>query len=161
MKPFRALRLVKALRTTHYLRYYDTILEALECSMQSVGNVIQLTTFVMLIFAIMALNMFGGCMNYHCVLKRAPFSNQTEQVWMVPHRYCDGDLYNDLSKYRHSAFIPTGESGGFLCPRGTECVRDTRPSSIWTSFDNIGVSMFTIFQIMTAFNWGRLLFIRP
>jgi len=158
LKPFRALRLVKALRTSEHLKYYDTILEALEYSVQSVGNVVQLTAFVMLIFAILSLQMFAGCMNFHCVLKNAPGSNQTKQVLMEPHRYCDGDLYNSISLYRHSAFIPTGETGGFMCPRGTECARDTRPISVWTSFDNIGVAMFTIFQITTAFNWGDILF---
>ena len=158
VKPFRAFRAVRALRSVRYLtslRYYNTILEALINGLDAVGVILVYSAFQMTVFGIMGVQLFSGRMKHVCITRG---DTNITGLELIPSRHCDGDVYNGVSGFKHSAFTGSGQSSGFMCPRGAECINiGTSPNDGWTNFDDIFSSIFTVGQIMTTVRWSETL----
>lgn len=143
LKPFRAFRALRALRAIKFLTYCTAILESLVSAMPYFVDVISLTGFLLIIFGIMGVQLFKCKMNSQCI------AMADDELAMVYERWCDADLY-DRAKSGTSAYT---------CPRGFKCVKGDNPNDRWTSFDNIYIAVFTIFQCSTLEGWTSIMYI--
>lgn len=143
-KPFRAFRGLRALKSIKFLTYCAAVMDALIESGPQFGDVGFLTLFLMLIFGIMGIQLLKCSLKQHCVdFTGEPMSN-SDTNW------CNADLYNQ------PGFNDNNE--GRTCPRAFECIAGENPNFGRVSFDNIGMAMFSLFQMLTLEGWTPIMY---
>lgn len=143
LKPFRAFRGLRALKAVcstalpllvswyqwqvKFLTYCAAVMDALSEAIPQFGDVLSVTVFLMIIFGIMGIQSLKCKFQYQCAIVE---DGETEL--MLPETWC-----NDA----------------FPCPSGFTCEHVGNPSDGNISFDNLGMALFTMFQVLTLEGW--------
>uniref|UniRef100_T1JKK7 Ion transport domain-containing protein n=1 Tax=Strigamia maritima TaxID=126957 RepID=T1JKK7_STRMM len=149
LKTFRVFR---ALKTVSILPGLKTIVNALLHSIKMLSEVMLLTVFCLMVFALFALQIYMGTLLTKCVAD----NNAT----MTPEEYFNyiQDRNNWLTENIPDklTYINCGnESGQYQCDANYTCLPDIgdNPNFGYTSFDNFGSSMLNTFQLITLDYW--------
>ncbi|BES91366.1 Sodium channel [Nesidiocoris tenuis] len=147
----RTFRVLRALKTVSIMPGLKTIINALLHSFKQLAEVMTLTIFCLMVFALFALQVYMGELRNKCVpippnemshfSWKAWVSNET--MWLVND---DGDplICGNVTGSRH-------------CPIGFVCIRvGENPNHGFTSFDNFLWSMLTTFQLITLDYWENV-----
>lgn len=173
LKPLRAFRALRALRAIKYLTYCTAILEALGNAVGYFSDIIAVTFFLLVIFGIMGVQIFSGAMRRQCIWKdksknagevsceqlRPPADVLRCTQGLAYPRHCDSDVYKGVFNQVKKEYEANAVASGYTCPVGTECVTGDNPNDGWCSFDNMYMSVFTIFQMLSLEGWTPLMYI--
>ncbi|KNC46856.1 egg laying defective protein 19 [Thecamonas trahens ATCC 50062] len=131
----RTFRVLRALRTLSGIPGLRVVINALLASMPPLLNVFFLLTFFMVVFAIIGVQLFAGSLRQHCVdLATRSFDP------------------SDVNLCSLSNF------GGRDCPSGFQCLATgPNPGFGLISFDNFGVALLTVLQVVTMDEWEIVL----
>jgi len=146
-KSFRGFRALRAIKGVRFLSYCSAVLDSLFAAMPLFADVISVTLFLMLVFGIMAVQIFAGSLRRTCQSIAEPGTP------MVPETSCGSDLYGN-NKDTNKLYSDIG----YTCPPGFDCILGENPDEGFTSFDNLGISIFTIFQMMTLEGWTGIMY---
>eukprot|EP00752_Nemacystus_decipiens_P007034 g6310.t1 len=161
LRTFRILRPLRSLRATPTLRQ---IVEALLGSIAGIINVLVLQTMFFVLFAVLGLQLWAGQTLYQCRETALPTENGTWETYANDPRVCS-----------------TGSGGLFHCDMNVETMdqypfcaspSDVPSGTSWekprwgppelnygiTSFDNIAVSLLTVFQCVTMEGWVGIMY---
>ncbi|GAB6018918.1 hypothetical protein CHUAL_000570 [Chamberlinius hualienensis] len=150
----RTFRVLRALKTVSILPGLKTIVNALLHSVGMLTEVMALTIFCLMVFALFGLQIFMGILRNKCVtvyIDENVFGNQSDQQ----HRsFFIGNSSNWLienDEYR----VCGNATGAWPCPANYTCLPDVGPNPNYgyTSFDNFGWAMMTSFQLITLDFW--------
>jgi len=156
-KSFRGFRALRAIKGIRVLSYCSAVMDALFEAVPLFVDVALVTIFCIIIFGIMGVQSFAGAYMRRCEWMESNCSTGLNCVSsgnaVNPELYCGKDLYGN--EYAPQPDLP---ASGLMCPRGSLCVRGDNPNDGWTSFDNIVIGSFTIFQMMTLEGWTDLMY---
>lgn len=146
LKSLRAVRVIRPLKLVNGVPSLQVVLNAILRAMIPLLHVALLVGFVIIMYAIIGLELFCGVMHNKC--QYIPF-NSTNNEWV--------DLY--------AVEFPCNEGKGYQCPATTPLGEEVRCNPGWEgpfygiiNFDNIGLSMLTVFQCITMEGWTNIMY---
>jgi hypothetical protein len=169
MSAIRALRVLRALRTISFAPGLQRMVDALIVCVMGIASVMALTVSIVFVFAILGLQLFMGVLRQKCV--SLPPTGVSDAVWQA--------WVSDESNYvlNDGAFSVCGNASTALgCPsvedlvtgaseiadaagsaytfNGVACLNQgDNPNFGFSSFDNIGWAMVSMFQVITLDFW--------
>ncbi|XP_049787947.1 sodium channel protein 60E-like [Schistocerca cancellata] len=148
----RTFRVLRALKTVSIMPGLKTIINALLHSFRQLAEVMTLTIFCLMVFALFALQVYMGELRNKCV-SRMNTTNVTHAEFKEWIRNEDNWLYNE----EDDPVICGNTTGARHCPAGYFCVQvGENPNHGYTSFDNFLWSMLTTFQLITLDYWENV-----
>ncbi|XP_077281924.1 sodium channel protein 60E isoform X1 [Temnothorax americanus] len=144
----RTFRVLRALKTVSIMPGLKTIINALLHSFKQLAEVMTLTIFCLMVFALFALQVYMGELRNKCVKHQEPNATQIdwrEWTWNSSNWAFDEDeepiICGNVTGARHC-----NESYTCLCV-------GPNPNHGYTNFDNFLWSMLTTFQLITLDYW--------
>ncbi|XP_064547056.1 sodium channel protein 60E isoform X2 [Drosophila montana] len=150
----RTFRVLRALKTVSIMPGLKTIINALLHSFRQLAEVMTLTIFCLMVFALFALQVYMGELRNKCV-RNVPtdWTNISHLDWKIWVNDTDNWLYDDDE-------LPTicgNLTGARHCPLGFMCICvGDNPNHGYTNFDNFMWSMLTTFQLITLDYWENV-----
>ena len=133
VKALRAMRVLRPLKLVSGVPSLQVVMTSIAKSLIPLSNVCLLVVFVIIIYAVIGLEMLQGLFHYTC-------KNATSGAVLEEERLCSG-------------------KSGRPCPTGYTCMRYwAGPNSGMTSFDNIFISMLTVFTCITCEGWTNTMY---
>nr|CAD7404611.1 unnamed protein product [Timema cristinae] len=148
----RTFRVLRALKTVSIMPGLKTIINALLHSFKQLAEVMTLTIFCLMVFALFALQVYMGELRNKCV-KVVEVVNGSDIEW---HQWVwDEDHW--LFNVNEDPVICGNTTGARHCPEGYFCIQvGENPNHGYTNFDNFLWSMLTTFQLITLDYWENV-----
>lgn len=142
IKALRAIRVLRPLKLVSGIPSLQVVMKSIVRAMKPLMQILFLILFIIVIYAIIGLELLINRFHYTCFDIDTGEINETA----LPHRPC-------------------GSEGGRSCGPGQECLH-VNSTSLWpgphygiTSYDNIFLSMLTVFQCVTMEGWTDIMYI--
>ncbi|KAH0999393.1 hypothetical protein HUJ04_005968 [Dendroctonus ponderosae] len=149
----RTFRVLRALKTISILPGLKTIINALLHSFKQLAEVMTLTIFCLMVFALFALQVYKGELRNKCVLKMDD-NNATYEDWFNWTRNSENWLRRNETE---EPILCGNVTGSRHCPITHTCLCvGENPNHGYTSFDNFLWSMLTTFQLITLDYWENV-----
>ncbi|XP_066157194.1 sodium channel protein 60E isoform X3 [Euwallacea fornicatus] len=149
----RTFRVLRALKTISILPGLKTIINALLHSFKQLAEVMTLTIFCLMVFALFALQVYKGELRNKCVLKMDD-KNASYEVWYNWTRDPENWIIHNTTG---NPVICGNVTGSRHCPTTHTCLcTGENPNFGYTSFDNFLWSMLTTFQLITLDYWENV-----
>ncbi|KAM3963342.1 LOW QUALITY PROTEIN: voltage-dependent cation channel SC1 [Aphomia sociella] len=151
----RTFRVLRALKTVSIMPGLKTIINALLHSFKQLAEVMTLTIFCLMVFALFALQVYMGELRNKCVKNFVgqPGENFTDEIWLQWIREPSRWIMND----EEVPIICGNLTGARHCPTGYTCLCvGPNPNHGYTNFDNFLWSMLTTFQLITLDYWENV-----
>ncbi|KAJ2948315.1 hypothetical protein O0L34_g7553 [Tuta absoluta] len=151
----RTFRVLRALKTVSIMPGLKTIINALLHSFKQLAEVMTLTIFCLMVFALFALQVYMGELRNKCVLNLnvPPGENFTEELWAQWIKDPSHWIVDD----EEVPIICGNLTGARHCPTGYTCLCvGPNPNHGYTNFDNFLWSMLTTFQLITLDYWENV-----
>ncbi|XP_067130873.1 sodium channel protein 1 brain-like [Centruroides vittatus] len=142
----RTFRVLRALKTVSILPGLKTIVNAMLCSIRMLAEVMTLTVFCLMVFALLALQLYMGVLRQKCVLT-SNFINGTYSSVSVE---SPNIILSD-----HNELICSNNTAARLCPKNYTCLPDIgdNPNHGYTNFDSYGWAVLNTLQLITLDFW--------
>ncbi|XP_037956573.1 sodium channel protein 60E-like [Teleopsis dalmanni] len=150
----RTFRVLRALKTVSIMPGLKTIINALLHSFRQLAEVMTLTIFCLMVFALFALQVYMGELRNKCV-KNLPddWLNATDIEWKIWINDTENWLYDE----EELPMLCGNLTGARHCPLGYTCLCvGENPNHGYTNFDNFMWSMLTTFQLITLDYWENV-----
>ncbi|EDW31559.1 GL11199 [Drosophila persimilis] len=150
----RTFRVLRALKTVSIMPGLKTIINALLHSFRQLAEVMTLTIFCLMVFALFALQVYMGELRNKCV-RHVPseWSNVSHLDWHMWVNDTDNWLFDD----EEMPVLCGNLTGARHCPFGYMCICvGENPNHGYTNFDNFMWSMLTTFQLITLDYWENV-----
>ncbi|XP_033606691.1 sodium channel protein 60E isoform X3 [Cryptotermes secundus] len=149
----RTFRVLRALKTVSIMPGLKTIINALLHSFKQLAEVMTLTIFCLMVFALFALQVYMGELRNKCV-RRLEDANATALEWVE----WVHDPENWLKSEEDEEPVICGNvTGARHCPLEFFCLQvGENPNHGYTNFDNFLWSMLTTFQLITLDYWENV-----
>nr|XP_026495463.1 sodium channel protein 60E isoform X2 [Vanessa tameamea] len=151
----RTFRVLRALKTVSIMPGLKTIINALLHSFKQLAEVMTLTIFCLMVFALFALQVYMGELRNKCVQNLVVPSgdNFTDELW--------SEWISDSSHWmvddEEIPIICGNLTGARHCPSQYTCLCvGPNPNHGYTNFDNFLWSMLTTFQLITLDYWENV-----
>jgi len=139
----RAVRVLRPLRALQFFPALKDLVRAILNAATSIGAVLILSVSILVIFALVGVTLFQGKLRQHCGIGMDPLTS----TWAIPAEELDSYCSLDPGSFGRS------------CPRNLTCiVTDFNPSEGLQSFDNIGLALLTVFQVVTEEGWSSVMY---
>ncbi|XP_022913809.1 sodium channel protein 60E isoform X3 [Onthophagus taurus] len=149
----RTFRVLRALKTISILPGLKTIINALLHSFKQLAEVMTLTIFCLMVFALFALQVYKGELRNKCVL-RLYDDNITHESW---HNWTRNPENWLVKNETDEPLLCGNVTGSRHCPLTHICLCvGENPNHGYTSFDNFLWSMLTTFQLITLDYWENV-----
>ncbi|KAL1502277.1 hypothetical protein ABEB36_007443 [Hypothenemus hampei] len=149
----RTFRVLRALKTISILPGLKTIINALLHSFKQLAEVMTLTIFCLMVFALFALQVYKGELRNKCVLNMDD-KNASYETWYNWTRDPINWLRHNTTK---DPLLCGNVTGSRHCPLTHTCLSvGENPNHGYTSFDNFLWSMLTTFQLITLDYWENV-----
>ncbi|XP_011686244.1 PREDICTED: sodium channel protein 60E [Wasmannia auropunctata] len=144
----RTFRVLRALKTVSIMPGLKTIINALLHSFKQLAEVMTLTIFCLMVFALFALQVYMGELRNKCVKQQEP--NTTQVDW----REWTWNSSNWAFNEDEEPIICGNVTGARHCNESYTCLCvGPNPNHGYTNFDNFLWSMLTTFQLITLDYW--------
>uniref|UniRef100_A0A182TY85 Ion transport domain-containing protein n=1 Tax=Anopheles melas TaxID=34690 RepID=A0A182TY85_9DIPT len=150
----RTFRVLRALKTVSIMPGLKTIINALLHSFKQLAEVMTLTIFCLMVFALFALQVYMGELRNKCV-KNLPsdLTNVTHEDWYM----WVNDTQNWIVDEDDMPMLCGNLTGARHCPPEYTCLCiGENPNHGYTNFDNFMWSMLTTFQLITLDYWENV-----
>ncbi|XP_075980866.1 na channel protein 60E isoform X3 [Anticarsia gemmatalis] len=151
----RTFRVLRALKTVSIMPGLKTIINALLHSFKQLAEVMTLTIFCLMVFALFALQVYMGELRNKCVknLVVPPGENFTDEAWSAWIQ----EPSNWMMTEEEVPIICGNLTGARHCPPQWTCLCvGPNPNHGYTNFDNFLWSMLTTFQLITLDYWENV-----
>ncbi|XP_020294846.1 sodium channel protein 60E-like isoform X2 [Pseudomyrmex gracilis] len=144
----RTFRVLRALKTVSIMPGLKTIINALLHSFKQLAEVMTLTIFCLMVFALFALQVYMGELRNKCVKHQEP--NATQIDWIEWTWNSSNWAFNEYEE----PIICGNVTGARHCNESYTCLCvGPNPNYGYTNFDNFLWSMLTTFQLITLDYW--------
>ncbi|KAH8376077.1 hypothetical protein KR200_002552, partial [Drosophila serrata] len=150
----RTFRVLRALKTVSIMPGLKTIINALLHSFRQLAEVMTLTIFCLMVFALFALQVYMGELRNKCVRQVPPdWTNVSHADWQIWVNDTDNWLYDE----EELPVLCGNLTGARHCPFEYVCLCvGENPNHGYTNFDNFMWSMLTTFQLITLDYWENV-----
>ncbi|CAM1295429.1 Uncharacterised protein r2_g457 [Pycnogonum litorale] len=145
----RTFRVLRALKTVSIMPGLKTIVNALLRSISMLAEVMALTIFCLMVFALFALQVYMGVLRNKCI-ENIPLLNDSSSI--------SDDVFNSFVQNESRWLMKDGNpvlcgniTGSRRCPENYTCLPDfgSNPNYGYSNFDNFGWSMLATLQLIT------------
>ncbi|XP_035744163.1 sodium channel protein 60E-like isoform X3 [Vespa mandarinia] len=144
----RTFRVLRAFKTVSIMPGLKTIINALLHSFKQLAEVMTLTIFCLMVFALFALQVYMGELRNKCVRHQEP--NDTQIDWIEWTWNSSNWAFNEYEE----PIICGNVTGARHCNESYTCLCvGPNPNHGYTNFDNFLWSMLTTFQLITLDYW--------
>ncbi|XP_043685465.1 sodium channel protein 60E isoform X4 [Vespula pensylvanica] len=144
----RTFRVLRAFKTVSIMPGLKTIINALLHSFKQLAEVMTLTIFCLMVFALFALQVYMGELRNKCVKHQEP--NTTQIDWIEWTWNSSNWAFNEYEE----PIICGNVTGARHCNESYTCLCvGPNPNHGYTNFDNFLWSMLTTFQLITLDYW--------
>lgn len=153
----RTFRVLRALKTVSIMPGLKTIINALLHSFKQLAEVMTLTIFCLMVFALFALQVYMGELRHKCVLNLPDqWTNVSDSDWY--NWISDNTTWKKESDDEDADYLLCGNlTGARHCPENYTCLCiGPNPNHGYTNFDNFMWSMLTTFQLITLDYWENV-----
>ncbi|XP_060073623.1 sodium channel protein 1 brain-like [Ylistrum balloti] len=154
LQGLRTFRVFRALKTVSIVPGLKTIVNALLRAFKLLLEVIMLTTFCLMVFALFGLQIYKGVLRQKCVISLPEFVATSSMS--IEAQY-DAWVKNTSNWYESDGdYVICGNaSGSGKCPDNYTCLTDIgeNPNFGYTNFDHFGWAMLSSFQLITLDFW--------
>ncbi|XP_055941940.1 sodium channel protein 60E-like [Argiope bruennichi] len=147
----RTFRVLRALKTVSITPGLKTIVNAMLHSLGMLAEVMTLTVFCLMVFALLALQLYVGLLRHKCVLNFPYQQNFSHRAYALHvHNKSSWLVDND-----GQPAVCGNKTGSRRCPEGYTCLPGIgeNPNYGYTNFDSYGWSILTTFQLITLDFW--------
>ncbi|XP_052566743.1 sodium channel protein 60E isoform X4 [Culex pipiens pallens] len=149
----RTFRVLRALKTVSIMPGLKTIINALLHSFKQLAEVMTLTIFCLMVFALFALQVYMGELRNKCVKNVPEGWNVTHEEWQMWANDTDNWIIDDEGL----PMLCGNLTGARHCPPDYTCLCvGENPNHGYTNFDNFMWSMLTTFQLITLDYWENV-----
>uniref|UniRef100_A0A336LX33 Multifunctional fusion protein n=1 Tax=Culicoides sonorensis TaxID=179676 RepID=A0A336LX33_CULSO len=150
----RTFRVLRALKTVSIMPGLKTIINALLHSFKQLAEVMTLTIFCLMVFALFALQVYMGELRNKCVLNLPnDIVNVSYNEWFSWANNSEHWIFNENAEPTLCGNV----TGARHCPEGYTCLCiGENPNHGYTNFDNFMWSMLTTFQLITLDYWENV-----
>ncbi|XP_037037155.1 sodium channel protein 60E isoform X3 [Bradysia coprophila] len=149
----RTFRVLRALKTVSIMPGLKTIINALLHSFKQLAEVMTLTIFCLMVFALFALQVYMGELRNKCVRNLPDGYNASYDEWRSWINDTQNWIYDDLGY----PMLCGNLTGARHCPQNHTCLcTGENPNHGFTNFDNFMWSMLTTFQLITLDYWENV-----
>ncbi|BFZ01527.1 hypothetical protein BsWGS_04567 [Bradybaena similaris] len=154
-KGLRTFRVLRALRTVSIVPGLKTIVSALLRAFKMLFEVILLTMFCLMIFAIIAVRTFSGSLRHKCVLNVTGYVENESQSYDDYYVQWIRDPVNWYMDFREDYPVCGNNTGAGLCPKGYICIPNVgdNPRFGFLNFDHFGSAALACFQLIALDFW--------
>ncbi|EGR31257.1 hypothetical protein IMG5_114650 [Ichthyophthirius multifiliis] len=148
----RTIRILRPLRSINSIKGMKILVASLIESLPALGNVVLFLVFLIIMFGILALQLFSGVFEYRCRIGQAPDNG----FWPADdsiRRLCNFSR-NNCPQERFC-----GSMGDFGLPQNIKENYLDEFNYGYTNFDNILIAIFSIFQSLTTEGWSKIVLI--
>ncbi|BFY98489.1 hypothetical protein BsWGS_01529 [Bradybaena similaris] len=156
IKGLRTFRVLRALKTISIVPGLKTIVSALLRAFKMMFDVLLLTIFCLMVFAMFGLQLYMGSLRHKCVLQVTGYSDYEslltyDEYYAAWVRNPENWYYN---RY-HEAIVCGNSTGAGLCPHGYTCLPHVgdNPRNGFLNFDHFGWALLSCFQLITLDFW--------
>ena len=154
----RTIRLIRPLKTITVLPHMRNFIVVLFNSLIDVGTVYLFVFFFVIIFAIFGLSLWNEKFEYRCRTSKEPFLGKLEIEKKNFFHLCGGEIKCDnclsaMSFYRKRYYFLSE-----IYKYENELNYEEFNYGL-TTFNNIGWSLLTVFQVLTANGWNNIMFL--
>jgi len=179
IKILRALRVLRALKVVQSVQSLQQVLESIVSAVPQLNNVAKLIVVIVIIFAIVGVELFAGTLSSECYYNETnlPVDGRRcatdltfikQGAYLCPMgQYCKSIVPECYFNATQRPVSGTGggdrcstdpehyKEGDVVCGDGEYCLSaDVQPPNDGImSFDNIGISILTVFQMITLEGW--------
>jgi len=151
-------RLLRPLKTMSILPHMRTFITVLINSLIDVGIVFLLLLFFIIIFAIFGLSLWNENFEYRCRTSKEPINGKLEIDSKYFYNLCGGEIKCDnclsvMNFYREKHFFLSE-----IYEYENELNYEQFNYGL-TTFNNIGLSILTVFQVLTGEGWNNIMFL--
>ncbi|EAA34496.3 hypothetical protein GE21DRAFT_967 [Neurospora crassa] len=169
MYVFRMLSCLRIIRLLALTKGNLIILRSLKKAAPLLVRVSFLMGFFWLLFAIIGVQSFKSSLSRQCLWIDPDDPTNFQAAYTPDMTFCGGHIDNVTGEtmpwvYSHEkeSLIDlkngTSRAKGFICPRGSICIRQENPFNGTVNFDDIGHSLELVFVIMSANTWSDLMY---
>ncbi|ESO94539.1 hypothetical protein LOTGIDRAFT_118343 [Lottia gigantea] len=155
LQVLRTFRVLRALKTVSIVPGLKTIVNALLRAFKMLIDVIMLTFFCLMVFALFGLQVYQGVLRHKCV-SDLPFDPNTTTPETYDTLYANhirniSNWYGEPNDY----MLCGNTSGAGGCPENFTCLPDIgdNPNYGYTNYDNFGWAILNAFQLITLDFW--------
>ncbi|XP_061720824.1 sodium channel protein 60E isoform X2 [Cydia pomonella] len=151
----RTFRVLRALKTVSIMPGLKTIINALLHSFKQLAEVMTLTIFCLMVFALFALQVYMGELRNKCVLnyQGVEGENFTDEAW---YRWINDSRNWWLDEVGDPIICGNLTGARHCAPTHTCLCIGPNPNHGYTNFDNFLWSMLTTFQLITLDYWENV-----
>ena len=154
----RTFRLLRPLKTTSILPHMRTFITVLINSLIDVGIVFLLLLFFIVIFAIFGLSLWNENFEYRCRTNNEPKYGKLEIDNKYFYNLCGGEIKCDNCLSVMDFYRETNYFLSEVYEYDNELNYEQFNYGL-TTFNNIGLSILTVFQILTGEGWNNIMFL--
>jgi len=161
LKALRTLRVLRPLRSINAFPSMRRLIGSLLAALPSLGNAVVFMFFILLLFAILGVQQYRGILYQRCRESPIPIFNSTLQKYTSwpfagDERLCTKDG-TGLFTCEDNQYCGTPDEFGLSLLE--ENVRDIEFINYGiVTFDHLGLSMVTIFQMITLEGWADIMY---
>ncbi|KAK1781344.1 Ion transport protein-domain-containing protein [Copromyces sp. CBS 386.78] len=169
MYVFRMLSCLRIIRLLALTKGNLIILRSLKKAAPLLVRVSFLMGFFWLLFAIIGVQSFKSSLSRQCLWIDPDHPTDFHAAYTPDFTFCGGHIdnatgetmpwvYSDEKESLTGLKNGTSRAKGFLCPRGSICIRQQNPFNGTVNFDDIGHSLELVFVIMSANTFSDLMY---
>ncbi|KAL2269870.1 hypothetical protein VTJ83DRAFT_2054 [Remersonia thermophila] len=170
LQVFRMLSCLRIIRLLALTKGNLIILKSLKKSAPLLVRVSFLMGFFWLVFAIIGVQSFKSSLSRQCTWIDPEDPTNMDKTYTPSFSFCGGHLNPVTGDPEPWVSAPTGNlsrdalvpgaqnAKGYLCPRGSICLRQENPFNGTVNFDDIGHSLELVFVIMSANTFSDLMY---
>ncbi len=162
LKSLRAVRVIRPLKLVNGVPSLQVVLNSILRAMIPLLHIALLVIFVIIIYAIIGLELFCGIMHSRCEIKR---NRSPDEMASLDASLDTWEPFYPIDVPCISAAKAAAGSKGFACPKPKDPNTTIECRTNWEgpffgiiNFDNIGLSMLTVFQCVTMEGWTTILY---
>eukprot|EP00755_Sulcionema_specki_P016210 Sspe_Gene.61433::Locus_34101_Transcript_1_1_Confidence_1.000_Length_3331::g.61433::m.61433/K04851/CACNA1D; voltage-dependent calcium channel L type alpha-1D len=146
----RAFRLLRPLRAVSKVKEVQVIVNSVLHSLPQLADVLLLYFFFLLMMGIVALQLWKGLLAFRC--RSCDRVESSCELW----QWNGGPINRPEQASR--VCNPSYSSWGYRCPWGYTCVEVGDPNHGKTSFNNIWITLLTLFTVVTMEGWSDVMY---
>eukprot|EP00347_Sterkiella_histriomuscorum_P019834 403340124 len=156
LKYLRTLRVIRPLRSVKAIPSMRRLIKSLLKSLPMLVNVLFFLFFFFLLFGILGVSLFKGNLLYRCRFTPEPLADGSWPIDLTQRRVCSTTSNQDYQCQTGTYCRNPADANFDLSPKSYEY--DDLTYYGLMNFDDIGIALLTIFQVITLEGWAKLMY---
>ena len=152
----RMVRVLRPLKSMNKISRMEVLISVVIEAMKPLLDVAALLLLLIVIFGVLGMNLFQGCLHSRCVWPQngSVVPGLEDKACAPMGLQCPGPFPATIDGYNHSSSFFYAK-----CVNNVTAFGNTQAFDGWIHFDHFGAAFLTIFQVITEDNWSKIAYL--